>query len=126
TIIPTTIDTEGLHNPALHPARTGDGVTIGWTGSHSTLKYLGIVAPVLRDIQTRYTGKVQFRVIADLKPALDFKFEFVPWSKATETTALRQMDIGIMPLPDDEWAKGKCGFKALQYMAMEIPCVASP
>lgn len=51
---------------------------------------------------------------------------FKPWKKETEIEDLALFDIGIMPLPDDTWAKGKCGFKALQYLAMEIPAVVSP
>ena len=51
---------------------------------------------------------------------------FVPWSKETEIQDLLQFDIGLMPLTDDVWAKGKCGFKALQYMALCIPVLASP
>ena len=51
---------------------------------------------------------------------------YCPWSEKTEVEDLRRIDIGIMPLPDDDWAKGKCGFKALQFMSLEIPVVASP
>jgi glycosyltransferase involved in cell wall biosynthesis len=66
-------------------------------------------------------------VIADKKPDLNLtRLTFKPWSLETEVRDLAQFDIGVMPLPDDEWAKGKCGFKALQYMAMKIPTVASP
>ncbi|HLU85364.1 MAG TPA: glycosyltransferase family 4 protein, partial [Vicingaceae bacterium] len=56
----------------------------------------------------------------------DFKIKFVKWNQKTEIEDLSQIDIGIMPLPDDEWAKGKCGFKGLQYMALEIPTIMSP
>jgi glycosyltransferase involved in cell wall biosynthesis len=52
--------------------------------------------------------------------------KFLLWNKESEAVDLQRIDIGIMPLPDDDWAKGKCGFKALQYMAMETPCVVSP
>ncbi|HRG11381.1 MAG TPA: glycosyltransferase, partial [Cyclobacteriaceae bacterium] len=65
--------------------------------------------------------------IADKPPQLNLKFvEFVAWNKETEIEDLIQIDIGLMPLTDDAWAKGKCGFKALQYLALGIPAVVSP
>ena len=71
---------------------------------------------------------VEFIVIADKAPDLrDIpSMKFVPWNSETEIDDLQRLDIGLMPLPDDEWSKGKCGFKALQYMALEIPTIASP
>jgi glycosyltransferase involved in cell wall biosynthesis len=124
---PTTIDTEFLHNPALLQAnRNPAKVVIGWTGSHSTLKYLTEIEPVLATLEKKYP-QLEFLVIADKFPQLSLQsLKFLPWSFETEIKGLMQADIGIMPLPADEWAEGKCGFKALQYMALEIPAVASP
>lgn len=125
---PTTLETDQLHNPARYSKKNNNNnkLIIGWTGSHSTLKYLHKMEPVLNHLQQKYS-MLHFLVIADRKPELNIKrMEFVPWNKETEALDLLRMDIGIMPLPDDEWSKGKCGFKVLQYMAMEIPCVASP
>ncbi|MBX2967385.1 MAG: glycosyltransferase family 4 protein [Cyclobacteriaceae bacterium] len=123
---PTTIDTEFLHNPEKFHKKPSDKITIGWTGSHSTLKYLKQIELVLSDLEQKYP-QLQFLVIADKAPDLNLqRLVFIPWSKETEAGDLAQIDIGIMPLPDDDWSKGKCGFKALQYMAMEIPCVVSP
>jgi glycosyltransferase involved in cell wall biosynthesis len=122
---PTTIDTENVHRMVTKPGRK-DRITIGWTGSHSTLKYLRDIEDVLAHIEHNFPS-VWFCVIADKAPDLDLKrLEFKSWSLATEISDLAQFDIGIMPLPDDDWSKGKCGFKALQYMAMQIPTVASP
>ncbi len=122
---PTTIDTEGLHNPPKERVLT-DRITIGWTGSHSTLKYLTAIEPVLKMLEKKYP-QVRVLILADRKPDLDLEsLLFLPWKKESETADLAKIDIGIMPLPDDEWAKGKCGFKALQYMALEIPAVVSP
>jgi glycosyltransferase involved in cell wall biosynthesis len=125
---PTTIDVENLHNPALHPVpdRLDNQIRIGWTGSHSTLKYLMEVEEVLQKV-LEADPYLRFVVIADKQPSFKvISCQFIPWNVETEITELRQFDVGIMPLPDDAWAKGKCGFKALQYMSLEIPVVASP
>jgi glycosyltransferase involved in cell wall biosynthesis len=123
---PTTIDTDFLHIPARSSRDNSNQITVGWTGSYSTLKYLETLEAVLKRIEA-IVPSVRFLVIADKEPALNLKaMEFRPWSIETEIRDLNEVDIGIMPLPDDEWSKGKCGFKALQYMALEIPTVASP
>jgi glycosyltransferase involved in cell wall biosynthesis len=126
-INPTTIDTENWHNPALYsPNPKNNNLTvIGWTGTHSTIKYLTEMMPILQDLEKKYAFK--FLVISNQVP--DFQLDslvYLPWQKETEIRDLLQMDFGIMPLTDDAWAKGKCGFKALQYMALAIPALVSP
>lgn len=122
---PTTIDTVNVHT-TVPKHNSKDRIVIGWTGSHSTLKYLNEIEDVLVQIEQNFP-QVDFCVIADKEPSLKLKrMEFKPWSLESEVIDLNQFDIGIMPLPNDEWTKGKCGFKALQYMAVEIPTVASP
>jgi glycosyltransferase involved in cell wall biosynthesis len=122
---PTTIDTK-LHK-TMHPIeqKCTKFITIGWTGSHSTMKYLDSLVPILQEIETNYA--VEFLVISNQNPHLRLlNFKFVQWNKETEIEDLSKIQIGVMPLTDDEWARGKCGFKALQYMSLGIPALASP
>lgn len=123
---PTTIDTENVHKSSKKSERPdSDIVTIGWTGSHSTLKYICEIEEALTKITSEFN--VRFLVIANVSPRLNISnLEFVSWNLATEIDDLAKIDIGIMPLPNDEWSKGKCGFKALQYMSLGIPTIASP
>lgn len=120
---PTVVDT-AVHRPAGEAA--GDGPPcIGWTGTHSTLSDLESIADVLHSLAAR----VAFRlvVIADRAPAVELpNAEFVPWRRESEVADLQRIDIGLMPLPDTDWARGKCGFKLIQYHALAIPAVASP
>jgi glycosyltransferase involved in cell wall biosynthesis len=99
-------------------------LVIGWSGSHSNLSYIRIIEPVLRDLQKQFEFK--FLVIG----AKSFKMEnidveAIPWRESTEVNDLRRIDIGIYPLPDEQWVYGKSGLKALQYMALGIPTVAT-
>lgn len=122
-INPTTIETRSYHNKVK--SQDTANVVIGWTGTHSTLPYLDIIYPVLKKLEEKYD--FTFEVIADREIEFDLKrFRFKKWNKETEVSDLLNFNIGIMPLYDDEWSKGKCGFKALQYMALGIPAVVSP
>lgn len=122
-LVPTVVDTVATHFPGQQ--RESSSVTIGWTGSSSTLKYLYEIVPVLQSIQLKYSN-VNFLIIADKNPNLPLqRVTFLKWNEKTEVADLVKIDIGIMPLPDDEWSRGKCGFKAIQYMALEIPAVVS-
>jgi glycosyltransferase involved in cell wall biosynthesis len=122
---PTTIDTEALHNPRLFSKPKSPLPVIGWTGTHSTLHYLRPLADPLQRLHARYP--FELLVIANQPPDFDLPgLKFLPWHKETEMADLLRMDIGLMPLTPDAWSEGKCGFKALQYLALEIPAVASP
>jgi glycosyltransferase involved in cell wall biosynthesis len=120
---PTTIDTNNYHNRVKD--QSGEEFVIGWTGSHSTIRYIGEIVPVLSKLENKYT--FTFRVISDFKPEFELNsLEYVKWKKESEIEDLLGFNIGIMPLVNDKWANGKCGFKALQYMSLGIPALVSP
>ncbi len=120
---PTTIDTENLHNRITDYNYTT--LNIGWTGTHSTLKYVEPLLPVLDALYQNYNFKLT--IISDGYPGFERDYvNDIPWVKDTEIDDLLTINVGIMPLTDDKWAWGKCGFKALQYMSLGIPAIVSP
>ena len=121
---PTTIDTHNLHNQ-IKDQETKE-VVIGWTGTHSTLHYLKPIEKVMWQIAEKHP-QVRFNIISNQPPDLDIpRLKFIPWNKEREIEDLLTFNIGIMPLSQDQWSEGKCGFKALQYMALGIPPIVSP
>jgi len=156
-LVPTSIDTETFH-PRLRPQQSAPNgfessglprermprppfaksvvdfpqrnalVTVGWTGSSSTNRFLNEVFPVL----SKLSGRIHVKFISDSTRDLDLDtlagvpYTFVPWSTEIEVSETATFDIGLMPLPDNPWTRGKCGFKALQYLALGIPAACSP
>ena len=121
-INPTTIDTEHLHNRSID--YSSEKPVIGWTGTHSTIGYLDAIIPVLSELEDELEFK--FIIISNREPAFQLKsIQYIPWNKETEIEDLLKINIGIMPLEDDIWAKGKCGFKGLQYMSLGIATIMS-
>ncbi|MGB0886737.1 MAG: glycosyltransferase, partial [Vicingaceae bacterium] len=122
-VIPTTIDTDYHHKTGL---KNNNKITIGWTGSSSTLPYFESIIPELKKLKSKYSNQIQFQVIVDENkyyPEIDTQTTL--WNIENEISDLAKVDIGLMPLPDTEWAKGKCGFKALQYMSLGVPPIVS-
>ena len=104
-----------------------DIVTIGWIGSQSTIHYLESMKDVFDEVAKLHPGKVELKIICDVF----FDCETIPvrkvhWSSETEVDELKDCDIGIMPLRDDLWSRGKCGLKILQYFGVGIPVVCTP
>ncbi|WP_166830040.1 glycosyltransferase family 4 protein [Thalassoroseus pseudoceratinae] len=131
TVVPTCIDTEVFH-PRLRPTSSeptdSKRFTIGWTGSTSTNRYLNELFPIL----AKFRDQAELKFLSDSETGLDYStlnglpVTFVPWSPDVEVRETATFDAGLMPLPDDPWTRGKCGFKALQYMGLGIPAVCSP
>jgi glycosyltransferase involved in cell wall biosynthesis len=122
-VIPTTIDLENHHTEKTDQNRKP--LVIGWTGSHTTMRYLDFIVPIIEILEKKFA--FEFHVISNESPKYNLKsLRFIKWNKSSEIKDLARLNIGIMPLEEGVWSKGKCGFKALQYMALEIPTVVSP
>ena len=123
-VIPTPVDMD-RYEPKDYGQRH-NRITIGWIGSASTLIYLEGIKDVLDELAQRYPN-LQLKIVADrffeCKRMRTIKVE---WAYPTEVEELKSFDIGVMPLTDDPWSKGKCAFKLIQYMAVGLPAVASP
>lgn len=124
-IVPTTIDTEE-YIPIKASKKEGS-ICIGWSGSITTIQHFEVAIPILRKVKEKYGDLVYFKVIGDAHyKNTELGIKGLGWNKQDEVTELSSFDIGIMPLPNDEWASGKCGLKGLQYMALKIPTIMSP
>ncbi len=121
TLLPTVLDLDRYH---CRPKKMADFFTVGWIGSPSTSVYLPMLHAALQAIGRE--GPVKFVVVGGTCAYIDgVEVINLPWSEATEVDLINTFDIGVMPLFDDEWAKGKCGFKLIQYMACGVPVVGS-
>lgn len=124
SVIPTAIDTDKYY-PVGHK-KSNNKVVIGWVGSVTTAEFLAMLRGVFIKLSTKFRN-IEFKIIGG-----NFSIHGLnnvisrPWSLDGEINDLRYFDIGIMPMPDNQWTKGKCGFKAILYMSMAIPCICSP
>lgn len=123
TIIPSTIDTLKYKQLDI---RNNEVITIGWVGSHTTIKHFETIVSVLIKLKEKYKEKIDFKVIGD--PVYfnsDLGINGIAWDNSREVEFFNMLDIGVMPLPEDEWTKGKCGMKGLLYMSVNTPAVMS-
>jgi glycosyltransferase involved in cell wall biosynthesis len=120
-IIPTVIDLKRYQrvSPVLKKH-----IVVGWIGSPSTVKYLEIAAPALKVLAAEFP--LQLRVIGAHFSSPGLSVDCRPWSEEREVSDIQNFDIGIMPLIDSPWERGKCGYKLIQYMACGLPVVACP
>lgn len=125
-ILPTVVDLNRYPLPRQSEEVVGDHVpVIGWIGSPATSHYLELIRLPLKEVCKG--GKARIRLIGARDPKwTDMPYEVVSWSESREVMLLHGLDIGIMPLPDMPWERGKCGYKLIQYMACGNPVVASP
>jgi glycosyltransferase involved in cell wall biosynthesis len=122
TDISSTINTH-TYQP-INTYQNDHKIILGWSGSHSTAKYLYL----LKDVFIELNRRVPFKLLVMGAQSFEIEgveVEVVPWSEAAEIPTIQRFDIGLYPLPDEEWVHGKSGLKALQYMAMGVPTVAS-
>jgi len=120
-VVPTVVD---LMRYSVSPPHAAEELVIGWIGSPSTAKYLDLLHPILAKLSLRMP--LQLRVVGAQVQFPGVDVLCLPWSEETEVEYIRQFDIGLMPLLESPWERGKCGYKLIQYMACGVPVIASP
>jgi len=123
TTIPTSVDTDRYVPAPSHPAR--DVPIVGWIGSPTTAGYLKSLLPVLQQVRARHPFTLRVSGAGEPLAVDGIEVDNVPWSLAAEVELFNGCDIGVYPLADDEWSRGKCGFKAIEFMSCGVPVVAA-
>lgn len=123
-VVPTVIDLE-KYDKVVVLQKDRDEIIIGWIGSPSTSKYLTFLEDLFITLSQKYNIKVH--IIGSLiSPFKEFSVNLIQWSEEDEIKEMKKFDIGIMPLIDSPWERGKCGFKLIQYMGCSLPVIGSP
>lgn len=128
-IVPTAVDTDRFRPRRVKAGRKEHGrFTVGWIGTASNYPGLDAIEIPLKRFLDDHDS--QLLIVSDKPPRFEFiqdrLLTFIKWSPEIELEVMNHMDVGIMPLPDNEWSRGKCSYKMLQYMSMEMPVVVSP
>ena len=123
-IIPTVIDLD-RYSTKSRTSVENKPVCIGWIGSPATTRYLYMLEPIMHELHKKH-GVVFAAIGADRKIAAMLPIDVVPWTEKSEVESIQKFDIGVMPLADSPWERGKCGYKLIQYMACGLPVVSSP
>ena len=125
-VIPTCLDTH-KYVPKNNGSNQKKTVRIGWMGTSSNFRFIAQLAEPLRKLRTKFD--FEFVICGDEQDRqlfADLGASFVKWSAENEVATLQSFDIGLMPLLDEDWCRGKCSFKLIQYMAVGIPTVSTP
>jgi glycosyltransferase involved in cell wall biosynthesis len=124
TVIPTAVDTTRFR-PRVGQREAERELVVGWIGSPTTFPYLETLADVLREVAARHRFVLKVSGAGQPVNFPGVNVQVVPWSMSDEVTLFNSCDIGVYPLTDDDWSRGKCGFKAIQCMACGVPVVAA-
>lgn len=124
TVIPTAVDTDYFVPRADRAPAANRQLLVGWIGSPTTFQYLKALAPVLRDVAAAHPFTLRISGAGERADFPGVRTEQPSWSLDAEVPLFNTLDIGVYPLTDDDWARGKCGFKAIQCMACGVPVVA--
>ncbi len=127
-VLPTAVDTERFR-PLPDPARQSTRAIIGWSGLGSNLASLTAIERPLAAVLDSHKDAV-LRVVSNARPTFQLlresQVEYVPWSPENEVRTIQEMSIGLMPMEDSLWSRGKCSYKMLLYMACGVPVAVSP
>ena len=125
-IVPTAVDVNRFIPDRSHKK---EQFTVGWSGTSGNLSTLEVIWPALTIVAQRYDELV-VRIVSNEPPrvpgVLRDRVEFIPWTRENEVRTIQEMDVGLMPLVDNDWSRGKCSYKMLLYMACGVPVVVSP